>query len=71
MTWLLMKCDNNSKLITCTSVTAVLTNSKLITYMSVTVMCLYRFVTDSTTHAIDRQFLWGPAFLISPVVQQV
>lgn len=32
---------------------------------------MLRFVTDSVTHTIDRQLLWGPALLITPVVDQV
>lgn len=32
---------------------------------------MLRFVTDSATHTIDRQLLWGPALLITPVVDQV
>lgn len=30
-----------------------------------------RFVEDRTTWEIYRQFLWGPALLISPVLDQV
>ncbi|XP_072044428.1 lysosomal alpha-glucosidase-like [Amphiura filiformis] len=28
----------------------------------------FEFANDETTYAIDRQFLWGPALLISPVL---
>lgn len=31
---------------------------------------LHEFNTDENTWAIDRQFLWGPAFLITPVLDQ-
>lgn len=31
---------------------------------------LHEFPLDVATHAIDTQFLWGPAFLITPVVNQ-
>ncbi|KAM6199074.1 sucrase-isomaltase, intestinal [Sarcoramphus papa] len=31
---------------------------------------LHEFVEDRTTWEIDEQFLWGPALLISPVMQQ-
>ena len=30
-----------------------------------------RFVTDSATWSIDRQFMWGSQLLISPVLEQV
>lgn len=30
-----------------------------------------RFMEDEETHTIDHQFLWGPALLISPVLEQV
>lgn len=30
----------------------------------------HEFYTDTTAYDIDRQFLWGPAFLISPVLDQ-
>ncbi|XP_067246031.1 sucrase-isomaltase, intestinal [Chanodichthys erythropterus] len=31
---------------------------------------LHEFVTDETTWSIDRQFLWGPALLITPALDQ-
>ncbi|CAH1264817.1 MGAM [Branchiostoma lanceolatum] len=31
---------------------------------------LHEFTDDPMTHAIDRQFLWGPALLFSPVLDQ-
>lgn len=31
----------------------------------------FRFTSDSNTHNVDKQFLWGPAFLITPVIDQV
>ncbi|CAH1800510.1 unnamed protein product, partial [Owenia fusiformis] len=31
---------------------------------------MHEFVQDNNTHNIDRQFLWGPAFLITPVLDQ-
>ncbi|XP_078676770.1 lysosomal alpha-glucosidase-like isoform X1 [Branchiostoma floridae x Branchiostoma belcheri] len=31
---------------------------------------LHEFVNDKETHAIDRQFLWGPALLFSPVLDE-
>ena len=31
----------------------------------------FEFPTDLTTHAIDKQFLFGPALLISPVLTEV
>lgn len=31
---------------------------------------LHEFPSDVSTHTIDTQFLWGPAFLITPVVFQ-
>ncbi|XP_006814115.2 sucrase-isomaltase, intestinal-like [Saccoglossus kowalevskii] len=31
---------------------------------------MHEFVTDLTAHDIDRQFLWGPALLITPVLLQ-
>ncbi|XP_070183432.1 maltase-glucoamylase-like [Littorina saxatilis] len=30
----------------------------------------HEFPTDSATLGIDRQFLWGPGFLISPILEQ-
>ena len=30
-----------------------------------------RFVSDANTHDLDTQFLWGPAFLMSPVLAEV
>jgi alpha-glucosidase (family GH31 glycosyl hydrolase) len=30
----------------------------------------HEFPTDVQTHSIDTQFLWGPAFLITPVITQ-
>jgi alpha-glucosidase (family GH31 glycosyl hydrolase) len=30
----------------------------------------HEFPTDGQTHGIDAQFLWGPSFLITPVVTQ-
>jgi len=30
-----------------------------------------RFVNDKDTWEIDRQFLWGPSLLISPVLEEV
>ncbi|KAL1257160.1 hypothetical protein QQF64_012705, partial [Cirrhinus molitorella] len=32
---------------------------------------LHEFITDEKTWDIDRQFLWGPAFLISPALEDV
>jgi hypothetical protein len=32
---------------------------------------LSRFTSDKNTHLIDRQFMFGPAFLISPVLDEV
>lgn len=31
---------------------------------------LHEFINDTTTHTIDKQFLWGAAFLISPALGQ-
>ncbi|XP_071953273.1 maltase-glucoamylase-like isoform X1 [Antedon mediterranea] len=31
---------------------------------------LHEFTSDVLTHTIDRQFLWGPSLLISPVLDQ-
>ena len=31
----------------------------------------YRFTSDPEVLSIDRQFLWGAAFLITPVLEQV
>ncbi|XP_070553627.1 sucrase-isomaltase, intestinal-like [Ptychodera flava] len=31
---------------------------------------MHEFITDVNTHEIDRQFLWGPGLLISPVLEQ-
>lgn len=36
-----------------------------------TLPLLCRFVEDKMTWEIYRQFLWGPALLISPVLEQV
>lgn len=36
-----------------------------------TLVCLSRFVSDQVTWDIDRQFLLGPAFLVSPVLEPV
>ncbi|OWF38082.1 sucrase-isomaltase, intestinal-like [Mizuhopecten yessoensis] len=30
----------------------------------------HEFPTDSATYGIDRQFLWGPALLISPILEE-
>ena len=30
-----------------------------------------RFADDKVTWEIDRQFLWGPSLLISPVLEEV
>ncbi|XP_050403277.1 maltase-glucoamylase [Patella vulgata] len=30
----------------------------------------HEFATDSSTYGIDKQFLWGPALLISPILYQ-
>jgi len=30
----------------------------------------HEYANDSETHGIDRQFLWGSAFLVSPVLEQ-
>ncbi|KAK7501086.1 hypothetical protein BaRGS_00007571 [Batillaria attramentaria] len=30
----------------------------------------HEFAADETTRSIDRQFLWGPALLISPILEQ-
>lgn len=32
---------------------------------------LLRFYSDEATWSVDRQFLWGPGLLISPVLDQV
>ncbi|ELU06499.1 hypothetical protein CAPTEDRAFT_169641, partial [Capitella teleta] len=31
---------------------------------------MHEFINDVSTHAIDEQFLWGPALLISPVLYE-
>ncbi|XP_022091523.1 maltase-glucoamylase, intestinal-like [Acanthaster planci] len=31
---------------------------------------MHEFVSDEETHGIDRQFLWGPALLITPVLDE-
>lgn len=31
----------------------------------------FRFTQDTNTYGINDQFLWGPAFMISPVLDQV
>ena len=31
---------------------------------------IYRFVEDPSALAIDRQFMWGSAFLITPVLTE-
>lgn len=35
------------------------------------VYLLNRFIQDSETHNIDKQFMWGSALLINPVLEQV
>lgn len=43
------------------------------TSIEIVVICktdLHRFPTDSNTFDISFQFLWGPALLISPVVDE-
>jgi alpha-glucosidase (family GH31 glycosyl hydrolase) len=32
---------------------------------------LFEFPTDTNTHSIDRQFLWGSALMITPVLDPV
>ena len=32
---------------------------------------LFEFPQDTSTHAIDKQFLFGPALLVSPVLEPV
>ena len=42
--------------------------------MIITYYCLIlyiRFPTDSNVRGIDRQFMWGPALLISPILEKV
>lgn len=34
-------------------------------------VCLSRFVSDQVTWDVDSQFLLGPAFLVSPVLEPV
>jgi len=29
-----------------------------------------RFTSDQQTHGIDTAFLWGPAFMVAPVLQE-
>ena len=36
-----------------------------------TLVSLSRFVSDRVTWDVDRQFLLGPAFLVSPVLEAV
>ena len=36
-----------------------------------TIIFLFRFSTDANTWDIDRQFLWGAALLISPILDEV
>ena len=36
-----------------------------------TTICLFRLSTDANTWDIDRQFLWGAALLISPILDEV
>ncbi|XP_012637895.2 sucrase-isomaltase, intestinal-like [Microcebus murinus] len=31
---------------------------------------MHEFTSDSTTHRIDRAFLWGPALMITPVLEE-
>ncbi|XP_028938370.1 sucrase-isomaltase, intestinal-like [Ornithorhynchus anatinus] len=31
---------------------------------------MHEFISDPQTHAIDRAFLWGPAFMITPVLEE-
>ncbi|CAH1775810.1 unnamed protein product [Owenia fusiformis] len=31
---------------------------------------VHEYTSDSNTHNIDRQFLWGPAFMITPVLDE-
>lgn len=35
------------------------------------VFSLFRFYSDEATWAIDRQFMWGPGLLITPVLDAV
>ena len=39
--------------------------------MRYTTIVLFRFSTDANTWDIDRQFLWGAALLISPILDEV
>lgn len=34
-------------------------------------LMLYRFTDDQQTYDIDTQFLWGSAFMINPVLEEV
>ena len=36
-------------------------------------ICIYifRFTSDKNTWSVDKQFLWGPAFMVSPAMQEV
>ncbi len=31
----------------------------------------FEYVNDKNTHAIDKQFMFGPAFIITPVLEEV
>ena len=31
---------------------------------------VFRFPSDLNTYEIDRQFLWGPALLVTPVLEE-
>lgn len=44
---------------------------KPIDNLEITTIFIDRFADDKNTWEIDRQFLWGPSLLISPVLEEV
>lgn len=45
--------------------------TKLTDNREITNIFIDRFADDKVTWEIDRQFLWGPSLLISPVLEEV
>ena len=43
----------------------------VVAFVGECVVALFRFKTDINTYDVDRQFLWGPALLITPVIEEV
>ena len=40
-------------------------------FIFVVCVLFFRFNTDRATYGIERQFLWGPSLLITPVLEEV